>query len=202
MTQDLDGTVNRGRNLTVANNKYIGEALAATTSTNGTALMSRLVISTPTSASKAICSARTGTTTDPSSSDFTPFYFSGARIQIFPTDKIKIEPWFMNGYQTYGKWSKNNSVGLSNYWRPHEYLGFVANFYYGTDTKDDPHRKRFHHDDSILVRYFNRPAVGGDFEDGRQSQQPLRDSVGRHQPVPGPQRATCLGPSLANRIWF
>lgn len=36
-------------------------------------------------------------------SDFTPFYFSGARIQIFPTDKIKIEPWFMNGYQTYGK---------------------------------------------------------------------------------------------------
>src|SRR5579859_1788725 len=27
VTQDLDGTVNRGRNLTVANNKYIGEAL-------------------------------------------------------------------------------------------------------------------------------------------------------------------------------
>jgi hypothetical protein len=28
VTQDLDGTVNRGRNLSVANNKYIGEAVA------------------------------------------------------------------------------------------------------------------------------------------------------------------------------
>jgi hypothetical protein len=27
VTQDLDGSVNRGRNLSVANNKYIGEAL-------------------------------------------------------------------------------------------------------------------------------------------------------------------------------
>jgi uncharacterized protein (TIGR03437 family) len=45
----------------------------------------------------------------------TPFYFSGARVQIFPTNKIKIEPWVVNGWQTYGKWSKDNSVGLSNY---------------------------------------------------------------------------------------
>ena len=52
-------------------------------------------------------------------------------------------------------------IGLSNYWRPNESLGFVANFYYGTDTKDDPHRKRFHHDDSILARYYNRPQSAG-----------------------------------------
>ena len=33
----------------------------------------------------------------------TPWFFEGVRIQIFPSDKLKIEPWFINGWQSYGK---------------------------------------------------------------------------------------------------
>jgi len=33
----------------------------------------------------------------------TPWFFNGVRIQWFPTDKLKIEPWFINGWQSYAK---------------------------------------------------------------------------------------------------
>jgi hypothetical protein len=32
----------------------------------------------------------------------TPWFFNGVRVQIFPTEKLKIEPWFVNGWQSYG----------------------------------------------------------------------------------------------------
>jgi hypothetical protein len=201
VTQDLDGTVFRGRNLTVANNKYIGEALAGYhfDKLNGINVQAGYFYSYIGLESYLL--AENWNYNRSFVSDFTPFYFSGARVQIFPTDKIKIEPWFMNGYQTYGKWSKNNSVGLSNYWRPRESLGFVANFYFGTDTRDDPHRKRFHHDDSVLVRYFNSPAARWI----SKAAVSLNNHVGTQwdgvNPFPG-RKSYMLGSSLANRIWF
>jgi hypothetical protein len=136
VTQDLDGTVNRGRDLSVANNKYIGEALGGYhfNHWNGVNVEAGYFYSCIGLESYLL--GENWNYNRSFLSDLTPFYFSGARVQIFPTDKIKIEPWFMNGYQTYGKWSKNNSIGLSNYWRPNESLGFVANFYYGTDTRE------------------------------------------------------------------
>jgi hypothetical protein len=36
-------------------------------------------------------------TIGPDTGDFRRSIFPGAHIQVFPTDKIKIEPWFMNG---------------------------------------------------------------------------------------------------------
>lgn len=32
----------------------------------------------------------------------TPWFFNGLRVQIFPTAKLKIEPWLVNGWQSYG----------------------------------------------------------------------------------------------------
>jgi hypothetical protein len=201
VTQDMDGTVNRGRNLTVANNKYIGEALAGYhfDKWNGVNVQAGYFYSYIGLESYLL--AENWNYNRSFVSDFTPFYFSGARVQIFPTDKIKIEPWFMNGYQTYGKWSKNNSVGLSNYWRPRESLGFVANFYYGTDTRNDPHRKRFHHDDSILVRYFNRPQSAGVSKMAFSLNNHFGAEFDGVNPFPG-RKTYMLGSSLANRIWF
>jgi hypothetical protein len=201
VTQDLDGTVNRGRNLTIANNKYIGEALAGYhfDKWNGINVQAGYFYSYIGLESYLL--AENWNYNRSFLSDFTPFYFSGARIQIFPTDKIKIEPWFMNGYQTYGKCSKNNSVGLSNYWRPNESLGFVANFYYGTDTKDDPHRKRFHHDDSVLVRYFNRPQSAGISKMALSLNTHFGNQWDGVNPFPG-RKEYILGSSFANRIWF
>jgi hypothetical protein len=33
----------------------------------------------------------------------TPWFFTGMRVQIFPTEKLKIEPWIINGWQTYAR---------------------------------------------------------------------------------------------------
>ncbi|MBZ5629528.1 MAG: porin, partial [Acidobacteriia bacterium] len=33
----------------------------------------------------------------------TPWFFNGLRIQWFPTEKLKIEPWIINGWQSYGR---------------------------------------------------------------------------------------------------
>ncbi|HZD96471.1 MAG TPA: outer membrane beta-barrel protein, partial [Candidatus Sulfotelmatobacter sp.] len=33
----------------------------------------------------------------------TPWFFNGMRVQFFPTDKLKIEPWLVNGWQSYGR---------------------------------------------------------------------------------------------------
>ena len=35
----------------------------------------------------------------------TPWFFNGFRIQWFPTNKLKIEPWLINGWQSYGKYN-------------------------------------------------------------------------------------------------
>src|SRR5579883_1590450 len=36
----------------------------------------------------------------------TPWFFNGMRIQFFPNDKLKIEPWIVNGWQSYGKFNE------------------------------------------------------------------------------------------------
>ncbi|HKC10928.1 MAG TPA: outer membrane beta-barrel protein, partial [Vicinamibacteria bacterium] len=42
----------------------------------------------------------------------TPWFFNGMRVQIFPSDKLKIEPWFVNGWQSYGKFNNTPGIGL------------------------------------------------------------------------------------------
>ena len=44
-------------------------------------------------------------------SDNTPWFFNGIRLQIFPTDNLKIEPWLINGWQTYGKFNEMPGFG-------------------------------------------------------------------------------------------
>jgi len=35
----------------------------------------------------------------------TPWFFNGMRVQFFPTEKLKIEPWLVNGWQSYGRFN-------------------------------------------------------------------------------------------------
>jgi hypothetical protein len=46
----------------------------------------------------------------------TPWFFNGLRVQIFPTEKLKIEPWFINGWQSYGRF--NGRPGVGGHGRP------------------------------------------------------------------------------------
>jgi hypothetical protein len=87
----------------------------------------------------------------------TPWFFNGVRIQIFPSDKLKIEPWIVNGWQSYGKFNKAPGLGLQILWRPNSWLSVLGNQYYGTDTLGIKNRKRIHTDDSIQVKYIDRP---------------------------------------------
>lgn len=94
-------------------------------------------------------------------SDNTPWFFNGIRVQIYPTKKLKIEPWIINGWQSYGMFNEQPGVGGNITWCPNENIKLLTNNYYGADAAGIPKRKRFHSDNSILVRYFNRPKSKG-----------------------------------------
>ena len=87
-------------------------------------------------------------------SDNTPWFFNGLRLQIFPSDKLKVEPWIINGWQSYGKFDEMPGLGAQVLWRPVEWFSFNTNDYVGWDTQDAPGRMRFHTDNSVEVRYF------------------------------------------------
>lgn len=94
-------------------------------------------------------------------SDNTPWFFNGMRIQIFPNSKLKIEPWIINGWQSYGKFNSMPGFGANITWCPNENVKLLTNDYYGTDAAMIPGRKRFHSDNSLLVRYYKRPESKG-----------------------------------------
>ena len=89
-------------------------------------------------------------------SDNTPWFFNGLRIQAFPSDRIKIEIWLVNGWQAYAKFNNGPGIGFQFMWRPEEWISFVTNNYYGTDTPDKSDRIRIHTDNSIQTRYYNQ----------------------------------------------
>src|SRR5450631_4084917 len=87
----------------------------------------------------------------------TPWFFNGVRVQWFPTDKLKIEPWFINGWQSYGLFNSKLGLGAQILWRPTGNVSVVLNNYYGTDTLNNPDRRRIHTDDSIQFKYLDHP---------------------------------------------
>jgi len=87
----------------------------------------------------------------------TPWFFNGMRVQFFPNDKLKIEPWLINGWQSYGKFNHAPGVGGQVLWRPNGNWSFVFNNYWGTDTLGNPDRKRIHTDDSLQWKYYDNP---------------------------------------------
>jgi len=88
----------------------------------------------------------------------TPWFFNGVRVQIFPTEKLKIEPWFVNGWQSYGRFNNRPGVGGQILWRPTSWLSILGNQYaLGADALGQPGRIRYHTDDSIQVKYYDHP---------------------------------------------
>jgi hypothetical protein len=87
----------------------------------------------------------------------TPWFFNGLRIQWFPTNKLKIEPWIINGWQSYAKYNSNLGLGGQLLWLPTEWFKLVANQYGHGQDNLGIRAERLHTDDSIEVRYFNKP---------------------------------------------
>jgi len=88
----------------------------------------------------------------------TPWFFNGLRVQYFPTTKLKIEPWVINGWQSYARANGKPGLGGQILWRPTPYLDFVWNNYgLGEDAVGFPGRSRIHADYSAQVKYYDKP---------------------------------------------
>jgi hypothetical protein len=88
----------------------------------------------------------------------TPWFFNGMRIQYFPTSKLKIEPWIINGWQSYARYGNKPGLGGQILWRPKPYLDFVWNNYgMGEDDSANLGRSRIHADYSAQVKVYDQP---------------------------------------------
>jgi hypothetical protein len=59
----------------------------------------------------------------------TPWFFNGLRVQWWPTQNLKIEPWLINGWQSYAKFNSHPGVGGQILWIPNDALKLVFNSY-------------------------------------------------------------------------
>ena len=139
-------------------------------------------------------------------SDNTPWFFNGIRTQIFVTKNLKIEPWIINGWQSYGMFNDMPGVGGNITWQ-NDNFKILTNDYYGSDAGGLPGRKRFHSDNSLLLRYYkNKPSAGVS-----QMAFSLTGDIGfeKGDGVNGFSRDSAKGPAqyfaswmFYNRMWF
>ena len=113
----------------------------------------------------------------------TPWFFNGLRVQWFPTQTLKIEPWLINGWQSYAKFNSHPGFGGQILWIPNDAVKVVLNSYTigednlasgsgvpnnggnpnaaaGLPNPSAPyinyaHVTRVHEDDSILWKYYD-----------------------------------------------
>lgn len=139
-------------------------------------------------------------------SDNTPWFFNGVRVQVFPNKKVKLEGWLINGWQSYGKFNSMPGIGGNITWCPNESVKLLTNDYYGTDAAGLKNRIRFHSDNSLLVRYFNQPTAKGisraafssTFDVGFES----GDGVGGFNGNSDKPSQYFLSGMVYNRVWF
>ncbi len=195
--QDLDATTGHGRNTSIENLKYIREAAAGYHFDVWHGINVEMGIFMSYIGLESYVTQENWSYQRSMVCDFTPFYFSGARIQAFPSKEYKTELWILNGWQSYNSWGHGPGVGNSNYYRPNENLQLVANFYYGKDSRATV--ERFHHDNSIVFRYLNRPDTNG----VSQAAFSLNLHYGfQNGNDVSPSENYMTGASLGNRIWF
>lgn len=87
-------------------------------------------------------------------SDFTPYYFSGSRTQIYLTQKLKLELWVVNGWQTFGSWQEGRAGGFLWNWRPSERLSIATAEYAGQEVPLDSKSSRWYSDNYALYQYY------------------------------------------------
>jgi hypothetical protein len=88
----------------------------------------------------------------------TPWFFEGVRIQIFPNPHLKIEPWIINGWQSYGSSNTRKGLGGQIKWTPRPWVNVISNNYgLGHDDLYIQNRGRIHTDDSVEIKYYDKP---------------------------------------------
>ena len=161
----------------------------------------------------------------------TPWYFNGLRVQWFPTQTLKIEPWLINGWQSYAKFNSHPGFGGQILWIPNDRFKLVFNTYtIGEDNLaagsgypanggspnagiglPNPNGTyvnyanvtRVHEDDSVLWKYYDHG------ENDAISRMALSVTVdigceygGGVHCARNPNKANFFGVMAYNRLWF
>jgi hypothetical protein len=137
----------------------------------------------------------------------TPWFFTGVRVQIFPTKHLKIEPWFINGWQSYASANHRPGLGGQLKWTPTSWINVISNNYgLGQDDLFVPGRERIHTDNSIEVKYFDRPDNQGldkmAFSLTADAGCEFGGGVSCDGDKKGGPKQSFLGYMLYNRWWF
>ncbi len=135
----------------------------------------------------------------------TPWFFTGLRLQVYTSEHLKIEPWLINGWQSYGMFNSAPGFGGQILWRPNGVVSLLTNNYYGHDWLGIPDRWRFHNDNSLQVKYYDKPKASFDkgafsltVDAGCESGAGVSCTGGN----PGNPKQSFLGFMLYNRSWF
>jgi len=136
----------------------------------------------------------------------TPWFFEGVRVQIFPTAHLKIEPWFINGWQAYASANHRPGLGGQIKWTPKPWINVISNNYgLGRDDLFIPDRRRIHTDDSVEIKYFDRPERMLDrmaFSLTADAGCEYGGGVSCYGDHAGGPKQSFLGYMLYNRFWF
>jgi hypothetical protein len=136
----------------------------------------------------------------------TPWFFNGVRLQIFPTEHLKIEPWFINGWQSYGSSNHRPGLGGQIKWTPRPWMNIISNNYgLGHDDLYTPKRGRIHTDDSLEVKYYDQPLKALDkmaFTFTGDMGCEFGGGVSCYGDKAGRPKQSFLGYMLYNRFWF
>ncbi len=119
---------------------------AATTSTRCTASTSMPEFSCPTSACSVTTTSTTGLISRPMFLRTRHGSSMACACRFFPPRHLKIEPWFINGWQSYGRFNNRPGVGGQILWRPNGWLSVLGNQYaLGEDALNTPDRTALSH---------------------------------------------------------
>ncbi|MEO9037046.1 MAG: outer membrane beta-barrel protein [Gemmatimonadaceae bacterium] len=135
----------------------------------------------------------------------TPWFFTGVRLQVFTSEHLKIEPWLINGWQSYGMFNEAPGVGGQILYRPNGAVSLLSNNYYGHDWLGIPDRMRVHTDNSLEIKYFDDAKAAYDkgafsvtLDAGCESGGGVSCTGG----VAGSPKQSFLGFMVYNRSWF
>lgn len=136
----------------------------------------------------------------------TPWFFQGIRIQIFPTEHLKIEPWIIDGWQSYGTSNTRKGLGGQIKWTPNSRINVISNNYgLGQDDFETPGRDRLHTDNSVEVKYFDKPSQTIDrmaFSFTADAGCEYGAGVNCHNAKNGNPKQSFIGYMVYDRTWF
>jgi hypothetical protein len=136
----------------------------------------------------------------------TPWFFQGIRIQMFPTHHLKIEPWIINGWQSYASANSRKGLGGQIKYTPYSWMNIISNNYgLGHDDLYIPNRGRIHTDNSLEIKYYDKPGTGLDkmaFSVTGDLGCEFGGGVSCHGDTKGGPKQSFVGIMVYNRWWW